>query len=90
MKQQINKSLLSVLSKCFLAVSSLGLLLVLPLCCPAHTVLLRSPDSLMLLCEFSSLLFLDPALVERREGRGGIERKGDGWGKTGRLTKMPR
>lgn len=51
----------------FLAVSSPGSPLLLPLHCPAHTVLLRSPDSLMLLCEFSSPLFLDPALAEREE-----------------------
>lgn len=33
------------------------------------STVLRSPDSLMLLCEFSSLLFLDPASAERVEKR---------------------
>lgn len=61
----------TLLSQRFLAVSSPSPLLLLPLCCPAQTVLLRSPDSLMLLCEFSSPLFLDPALAERR----GVERR---------------
>lgn len=59
----------TLLSQCSLAASSPGSLLLLPLHCPAHTVLLRSPDSLMLLCEFSSTLFLDPALAEREEKR---------------------
>lgn len=59
----------TLLSQCFLTVRSPGSLLVLLVCCPAHTVLLRSPDSLMLLCEFSSLLFLDPAWAERVEER---------------------
>ncbi|XP_056252938.1 folliculin-interacting protein 1 isoform X1 [Seriola aureovittata] len=42
----------------------------------------------MLLCEFSSPLFLDPALAERGEKRG-IEREKEGWGKTGKLAMMP-
>lgn len=66
----------TLLSQLAPAVSSPGSLLLLPLYCPAHTVLLRSPDSLMLLCEFSSPLFLDPLWLreERREERG-IERE---------------
>ena len=59
----------TLLSELALAVSSPGSLLLLPLYCPAHTVLLRSPDSLMLLCEFSSPLFLDPLWL-REERRG--------------------
>lgn len=66
----------------------------LPSCCPAHTLLPRSPDGLMLLCEFSPLLFLDPRFGReaRAEERGdrGVERQGEGWGKTGRVAMMPR
>lgn len=66
----------------------------LPSCCPAHTLLPRSPDSLMLLCEFSSPLFLDPRFGRetRGEGRGDrrVDRQGEGWGRTGRVAMMPR
>lgn len=45
-----------------------------PVHCPAQTGLPWSPDSLMLLCEFGSVLFLEPAWREKsgeqREGRG--------------------
>lgn len=58
-----------------------------------QSVLLKSPDSLMLLCEFSSPLFLDPALAERGEERreGNREREWErGLGKTGKPATMPR
>ena len=48
----------------------------------------------MLLCEFSSPLFLDPRFGRemRAEERGdrGVEKQGKGWGKTGRAAMMPR
>lgn len=59
----------TLLSQRFLAVSSPDSVLLPPWYCPAHTVFLRSPDSLMLLCEFSSPLFLEPGLTWRGEAR---------------------